>query len=346
MIGAGNPPSTFIQRQIDILGRRQVKVVLFPEFSKHKYLNCLLCKKGITAHLSHDMTEAVKNADIIHFQWPTHLITFGSIARKFRKPVVLSLRGRQINILPYMPYQEKYVHDLKRVLPLCDAYHCVSEDIMEEAANFGLRKEHAWINRPAVDTTVFSPLNPIPDSQPLKVAMVGALIWRKGYEYGLLAFKKVLSSGLKATLLIAGDGPERGRVEYTVHDLGLSEHVQLLGKQSPEAVRDLLRSSQILLHASLSEGIANVVLEGMACGLPVVATDAGGLREALIDGREGFLVPPRDVAAMAHKLALLLGNEELRHECGKAARARAVEQFDIAQQGDRFVAMYKAVLAK
>jgi glycosyltransferase involved in cell wall biosynthesis len=145
-------------------------------------------------------------------------------------------------------------------------------------------------------------------------------------------------------LVIAGEGAERDRVEYTIQDLGLGGRVRLLGKQSPDQVRALLRSSDVLLHASLSEGIANAVLEAMACGIPVVATGVGGLREAVDDGREGFLVPSRDFEAMSDRLALLLRDSKMRATFGAAARRRAVAQFDLRSQTGQFLALYNSLL--
>ncbi len=121
----------------------------------------------------------------------------------------------------------------------------------------------------------------------------------------MLAIQQLKAAGVPVQYQIIGDGPERQRILYTIQDLGLQDCTQLLGRQPPTAVRELLQQADAFLLASLSEGIANVVLEAMACGLPVVTTDCGGMREAVTDGVEGFVTPVRDPNAMAQALEKL-----------------------------------------
>jgi len=152
IIGAGNPASTFIKRQINSLQTRGIAVSLLPLFPDHQFVNKKLLKMGFIFHLPPKMKIAIRQADIIHYQWPGHWITFGNLAKKYNKPSVLSLRGSQINIITYVPGQEKYRKQLTIALTTCDAYHCVSQAILEEAKLLGLEDEkHAFVIRPAVD---------------------------------------------------------------------------------------------------------------------------------------------------------------------------------------------------
>ena len=119
--------------------------------------------------------------------------------------------------------------------------------------------------------------------------------WLKGHEYALQAIRHLIDSGVPVRLEIAGGDPHgsvgeassRERLEHTIHDLGLERHVRLLGRVSSREVRDALGRADVLLHTSLSEGIPTVVLEAMACALPVVVSDCGGVREAVTDGDRG-----------------------------------------------------------
>jgi colanic acid/amylovoran biosynthesis glycosyltransferase len=344
MVGAGDPPSTFIQRQIDILQSKNVEVSIFPGFNDRGYLVRKLVKKSLGLYVPKEIRKTIESADLLHFQWPSHWIEFGALARKFKKPAVLSLRGRQINILPFVPGRESFVRDLRESLPKCDAYHCVSQNILEVATEFGLCKDRARVIRPAVDTAFFAPSRVENKPQTFRIAMVGALVWRKGYEYALLALKDVLARGHRVDMFIVGDGEDRERIEYTIRDLALTDQVRIVGKQTPQDVAVLLKSSHLLLHASVSEGIANVVLEAMSCGTPVIAFEAGGLAEAVRDGVDGFLIPVRVVDSMAGKISLLINDDVLRRKMASDARARAVEDFDIDKQGDSFVALYESLL--
>jgi glycosyltransferase involved in cell wall biosynthesis len=178
----------------------------------------------------------------------------------------------------------------------------------------------------------------------LRLVTTGSLVWQKGYEYCLMAIKRLTDLGIRTELHIIGDGPERQRVLFTVEDLGLTDDVHLHGRLPSEDVRRVLWNSDAFILASLSEGISNAVLEAMACGLPVVASDTGGMREAIRDGVDGYLVPPRDPEALAKALQQLV-HPQARRSLGKAARTRIERNFSLDVQTDRFVELYNSVLA-
>ncbi len=158
--------------------------------------------------------------------------------------------------------------------------------------------------------------------------MVGALRWEKGYEWALEAIRRLVDRGVPARLeIIGGDPPglafsagsERARIEHTVADLGLEDRVTVAGEVPHRDVRDRLAGADVLLHASVAEGIPNVVLEAMACGLPVVTTQ-GGVAEAVRDGVEGYLVEPRDPHQLAEALMTLWREPSRQASMGAAGR--------------------------
>ena len=100
----------------------------------------------------------------------------------------------------------------------------------------------------------------------------------------------------------------------------------------------------MLLHAAVSEGFCNAVLEAQAMELPVVCTDADGLPENVVDGQTGFVVPRRSPLELMEKLAVLAADAPLRRRMGEAGRRRVLEHFRLAEQIDRFERFYAAVL--
>lgn len=280
---------------------------------------------------------------LVHFEWNSAAIDYAYMTVLWDCPFIISCRGRQVNVRPHIPGNGDYADRLRQTFERAAAVHCVSDAIQREALALGLDPARAWVIRPAVDPDFFCPA---PAEQradgAFHIVTTGALIWCKGYEYALLAVRRLVEGGVPVHFEIIGDGPERQRVLYTVDDLGLREHVHLAGRLSPEAVRDRLQRADAFLLASLSEGIANAVLEAMACGLPVVTTDCGGMREAVTDGVEGFVVPVRDPVAMAEALLKLVSDADLRAAMGARARERILREFTLERQTGQFMALYTA----
>jgi glycosyltransferase involved in cell wall biosynthesis len=110
-------------------------------------------------------------------------------------------------------------------------------------------------------------------------------------------------------------------------------------------VVDLYRAADLLVFASRAEGCPNVVLEAMACGIPVVATDVAGNREVIGgDGTAGRLVPTDEPTALAEAVSVLAGSASLRREMGAAARERILERFDIDRVGAQYLSLYEDLL--
>jgi len=284
--------------------------------------------------------------DVIYFPWNS-----GAVERlalfELSVPVVISCRGAQVNIAPYNPERIDFRKGLKTSFEKAAYVHCVSKNILDEAEKFGLAVEKAKIIHPAVDIHFFKPpALKTTSTKIFRIVSIGALIWRKGYEYALTALHRIKVEGIPVHYQIIGDGPDRQRILYTIHDLGLQDTVQLMGRQPPAAVRDLLQQADVFLHASLSEGIANVVLEAMACGLPVVVTDCGGMREAVSNGIEGFVTAVRDPQGLACALENLWRDPDLRQEMGQQARSRAVSEFSLDRQIIQFQKLFTGMQIK
>ncbi len=280
--------------------------------------------------------------DVIYFSWNSTAISYMRLF-DLGIPVVISCRGSQINIRPQRQGQARYVNLLKQTLKKAAAVHCVSKDILANAVGLGLDPEKAVVIRPAVDPAVFSSVTEEYQNNPIKLITTGSLIWRKGYEYLLMSVKILLDKGIVADLHIIGEGAERSRILFTAQDLGIATQVILHGKLPPVEVIQQLRQSDIFVLSSLSEGISNAVLEAMSCGLPVVTTDCGGMREAVRDGVEVFVVPVRDPEAMAEALQKLALAPDLRKSMGKAGRERVLAEFNSQSQIEAFVKLFESV---
>lgn len=289
--------------------------------------------------------------DIVHFEWNLAAVANLPLFDLAGCPVVVSCRGAQLQVATYNPRREGETAQLPVTFEKAAAAHCVSQAILEEARTHGLDPRKAVIIRPAVDPEEFRPADrPARERQDsaFRIVTTGSIIWRKGYEYALMALRQLLDRGVEASfhLIGQGDKKDRERLLYTIDDLGLNSAVVLAGKQSPERVREILQESDVFLLSSLSEGISNAVLEAMACGLPVVTTDCGGMREAVTPGVEGFVVPVRSPQTMADALEMLARNAELRERMGRSARQRIEREFTLAAQIASWVKLYTSLTRK
>lgn len=280
--------------------------------------------------------------DVLYFPWNATAIFYYSLMDK--GPSVISCRGAQVNVSPHNPQRAWLRDGLGPTFRKAAAVHCVSEAIREQAANYGLDKSKAVVIRPAVDPEMFRPAaERRPPDGLFSVITTGAIIWRKGYEYALSAVRELVDCGVPVRFDIIGGGEDKQRLLYTIRDLELEEHVRLRGRLSPADVLSCLQAADVFLLSSLSEGISNAVLEGMACGLPVVTTRAGGMAEAVDDGVEGFVVPTRDSSAMAGALLELWRQPDLRRRMGAAGRRRVSREFNLNDQVGAFVELFRSV---
>ena len=151
---------------------------------------------------------------------------------------------------------------------------------------------------------------------------------------------RILASVVKqnpAHLLMAGDGPDRWAAEQLARELGVDEHVTFLGKQ--DHVERLIRLAHVLLMPSQMESFGLAALEGMACGVPPVATRVGGVPELITDGEDGFLSAPGDIEMQAKQAVSLLMNDALHARMSVAARETALTRFST----DRIIPQYEEV---
>jgi len=166
----------------------------------------------------------------------------------------------------------------------------------------------------------------------------------KGLPILLDALAELKRDRHELDLVVAGDGPDRQALVQRACDLGLASQVRFLGYQSPAQVRELLGQTDIFVMASFAEGVPVVLMEAMACSIPVVATRIAGIPELVEDGVSGFLVPPADAHSLAERITALLSDPALRQRFGKAGRAEVEAEFNIATESLRLVRILTCAL--
>ena len=189
-----------------------------------------------------------------------------------------------------------------------------------------------------LDRFPYRPPAPVGPGTALRVAAVGRLVPKKGFDVLLQALAALAGAGVPVTAVIAGEGELRDALTARARALGLTERVRLPGALTQSEVRALLRGSHVLAVPCVPaedgniDGLPTVVLEAMACGTPVVATDVTGVPEVVRDGETGILLPAGEPEALARALRDLASG--LVDTAGLAARARALieDEFDSREQ--------------
>lgn len=233
---------------------------------------------------------------------------------------------------------------MRRAYPCFTGFLANSEGVRQcFSKTDGLDQNRITVIPNGIDTADFSYSEE--DSDPLVVSLVGNLNRKvKRTDLFLTAAAKVHAAGYRARWQIIGDGCLRPELEQLASELGLAESVSWLGRVP--RVADVLGQTSIGVNCSDSEGFSNAVLEYMLCGCAVVATDVGGNREAVEQGKSGILVPPKDAEALARGIIDLMANEPQRKRLTQAARDTARRRFDWSRCVDAHQAYYIQVLKR
>lgn len=177
-----------------------------------------------------------------------------------------------------------------------------------------------------------------------RILCLGRLVAEKCFDLAVAAMPRVLAAFPKAKLLIAGDGPERHRLEGLVSVLGLGDATSFLGWISPDDVHALLNDTTLLVMPSRSEGLPGVAIQAAQMGRPVIATRVGGTPEVVAHGETGLLVAPGDVRGLGDSICALLGNPRMACELGVRARDRAGLVFDWQTHVDAYDDLYRRLV--
>jgi len=308
-----------------------VSVVEYPLFKYPPY----------TVALGSEMFRVTEQQDLdllhVHYALPHSTAAF--LAREITgKPYVATLHGSDVTILgsdcSYMP-----VNTLS--LERADAVTAVSKFIAREARErLGISKEIKVIPN-FVDSDRFVPA-PCVDPEMLEkrdvvVTHISNFRPVKRIEDLVYAMSIVTKEAPGARLVLVGNGPERHKIERLVDQLDIRRNVQFTGYRSD--VPNLLRCSDIVVLCSETESTPLTLLEGMSCGLPVVATDVGGIPEIVDDGVNGFLVPLKHPEAIAERILELNADLGLRKRLGDAARGTVMKRYTV----DKIVGQYTEV---
>jgi colanic acid/amylovoran biosynthesis glycosyltransferase len=223
----------------------------------------------------------------------------------------------------------------------------VSEAISLEAQKYGADKNKIEVIHSSVrESLLEEDIQPVKIEKRLEIISVGRFHWKKGYHYGIDAMKilKQNKTNFHYTIVAQGVVPEE--ITFLINEYELENEITIIRGLKYDELIEKMKKSHVFLLPSVEEGIANVVLEAMAIGLPVITTDCGGMNEVISDNINGFIVRVRDPEAIAQKITALIEKDEKDVSIMTAkARETIKKEFSRSLQIEQFVSFYKKIAA-
>ncbi|PYL75327.1 MAG: hypothetical protein DMF26_08495 [Verrucomicrobia bacterium] len=274
----------------------------------------------------------------------TERVAQRSRIRAWKNPSIVSFHGADVMVdMNKSAYREA-------TLQMLDAVKLVlvrSESLGRAIVDLGCDPEKVEIQRTGIPLEEFAFRDrAVPKNGEWRFVQAGRLIEKKGLPVTLRAFEVFVRQYPNATLTIAGEGPLLGELETLARELKIAERVSFIGFVSQERLREIYYRSHIFLHPSQTgrdgnqEGIPNSMLEAMATGLPVFATEHGGIPEAIESGVSGVLVRERDEFALVETLLDVVRDPGFLSRIAQSGTEAVRKNFDLATQAQRLEEIY------
>ena len=292
--------------------------------------------------------------DIVHTHSSKAGILGRSAAWNLGLPVVHTIHGS-----PFHPYQSRLANRAYRwaewwAARRCDRLISVCDAMTDQYVAAGIAPRDQFV-------TVYSGMEVDPFLHPPRprdvvrqelgfapgqvvVAKVARLFELKGHDDVIAAAPQVIAANPQVRFLFIGDGLLQSALQQQIAQLGLTPYFHFTGLVPPQRVPELLGASDMVVHASLREGLARVLPQGLIAGKPVVSYDIDGAREVVIPGETGCLLKPRDIPGLVSALLELAGDGALRDRLGSTGRQRFTDQFRTQTMTRRLREIYQEVL--
>ncbi|MCW5912354.1 MAG: glycosyltransferase family 4 protein [Cyclobacteriaceae bacterium] len=279
--------------------------------------------------------------DWLHFGFITQAIGKEKLAKAIGAKMAVSIRGFDISVFPLMNPGK-----LDNVWSFLDKLHTISGNLLAVAKEFGL-PDSVRVQKisPAIDVAKFISQKDMffENFNEVNLITVARLDWKKGLEYALEACLLLKNSGIQFKYTIVGEGGEREKLTYLIHQMGLRNEVSITGRLNQAEIIPLLHKHDVYLQPSIEEGFCNAVLEAQASGLLCIVSDAGGLSENVIDTRTGWVVPKRDSVLLAKKIRDVLKMEKSELERIRNQTMKRIEdEFSLQQHIKSWIRFYSS----
>jgi glycosyltransferase involved in cell wall biosynthesis len=289
-------------------------------------------------------------AELLHIYFGHIAVHLLPLIRAWQNPSIVSFHGADVMVDMNKP---AYRNATLEMLGAVTLILVRSESLRRALVNLGCAPDKIEIQRTGIPLQEFRfQERTVPNNGQWRFVQAGRLIEKKGLPVSLRAFSTFSKQHPNATLTIAGEGPLLSELQNLAGELGVAERVSFTGFVSQQELRDIYYGSHIFLHPSQTgrdgnqEGIPNSMLEAMASGLPVFATEHGGIPEAVEDGVSGVLVPERDESALVEMLLDAVKDPDLLWRMADAGANAVRKKFDLQQQTQQLDEIYLRTIGK
>ncbi len=342
----------FVKRQVESLRALGVDVDVVSSDSVRTRSRVFASYSRLMARTA---IQAFRTFDLVHVHYPTIAGVCGALLRLLRrKPLVLTIHGGELDepqVLELPALRRLVTRVTVRIaLARADAVIVVGKGLEKAAIERGVEEDRVYTIDMGVDTAVFHPGSRTERRRALGLAertptvvFVGALTPQKGTEQLIRAAAIVHESIPSCEWHLIGAGSQADELKNLADLLGISRVVSFHGFLAPDSVALWQQAADVCVVPSLAEGFGLAALEGMACGTPVIASNVGGLRDLIVDGKNGRLIAPGDPVAMAAAVTELLESPRLRETLSESAR-EVVADHSLVLQTQRVLNVYRKVL--
>lgn len=295
--------------------------------------------------------------DVVH----THSGKAGFLGRVAAHALEVPATVHTVHGAPFHPYQSRGARAVFRACERyaadrCDALVSVADAMTDLMVAAGVAPREKF-------TTVYSGMEVEPflhadehraaarrrlgyADEHVVIGKIARLFRLKGHEYVVQAARQVVAAQPNARFLLVGDGVLSRKIQRQIRRFGLSDYFRFTGLVPPEQIPALIGAMDIVVHASLREGLARVLPQGLIAGKPVVSYDIDGAREVVVTGETGLLVPPKSIDELANAICRLAADSALRAKFGAEGRRRFTDRFRHEHMTRQLRQLYEHLLAE
>lgn len=285
-----------------------------------------------------------KKPDVIYFHFATHAGELIILRKIFNIPLVVFFHG--FDFSKDLPFKQLNYPEMFR---LSDWFFANSTFSKEKILQLGCRPEKISVPGLPVDDINY-PFKARIKKDKARVLTVARLVEKKGLDYSIRAFAAIHKKFPALEYEIIGEGPQRGELTELIASLDMTDHIHLAGNKTKDLVIGAMLNADIFMLTSITaadgetEGLGMVLLESQLTGMPVIATLHNGFTDAVRDGESGFLVPEKNVEAIAGKLEFLLNNPQTWEKMGKAGRQYVMDHYSEQVYLDKIVGVIAGIV--